>query len=187
MMSENAKPVVNVDDLDLNDFGHGEKFGAKLGQIGALIGAEAMGCMLIVVEPGKAAFPFHVHHANEEMFVILEGSGEYRFGEAVHDIRAGDVLAAPAGGPDVAHQITNTGSSTMKYLGLSTKIGPESGRVSRFRQIRRDVAIRPIEAGLRRHSLYRPPGQRPRLLGRRRRRGHAGGRKQGLRRNFDHA
>ncbi len=124
-MSENAKPVVNVDDLDLNDFGHGEKFGAKLGQIGALIGAEAMGCMLIVVEPGKAAFPFHVHHANEEMFVILEGSGEYRFGEAVHDIRAGDVLAAPAGGPDVAHQITNTGSSTMKYLGLSTKIGPE--------------------------------------------------------------
>ncbi len=124
-MPDKTKPIVNIDELDLNDFGHGDAFAAKLGRIGDRIGAKAMGAMLIVVEPGKRAFPFHVHHVTEEMFVILEGTGEYRFGEETYPIRAGDVLAAPAGGPEVAHQIVNTGSETLKYLGLSTRPGTE--------------------------------------------------------------
>ena len=120
-----AAPVINIDDVDLIDFGHGDAFAAKLGRIGGLIGARQLGCMLTVVEPGKRAFPFHVHHANEEMFFILAGKGEYRFGDKKHKIGAGDVLAAPAGGPEVAHQIVNTGGETMKYLAFSTKIQPE--------------------------------------------------------------
>ena len=120
-----TRPVVNIDDLELMDFGHGDGFAAKLGPIGGLIGAKQLGCMLTVVAPGKKAFPFHVHHANEEMFFILAGSGEYRFGEETHPIRAGDMLAAPAGGPEAAHQIVNTGDETLKYLSFSTKVQPE--------------------------------------------------------------
>ncbi|MHA1547981.1 MAG: cupin domain-containing protein [Alphaproteobacteria bacterium] len=124
-MGDRAKPVVNIDELDFKDFGNGEGFQAKLGRIGERIGAEALGCMLTIVEPGKKAFPYHVHHAMEEMFVLLEGTGEYRFGAERYPIRAGDVLAAPAGGPEVAHQIINTGDVPLKYLGLSTKTRTE--------------------------------------------------------------
>ena len=60
-----------------------------------------------------------------ELFVILEGTGEYRFGEETYPIRAGDVLAAPSGGPEAAHQIVNTGDETLKYLGVSTKAETE--------------------------------------------------------------
>jgi len=115
------KPVLNIDDAELMDFASPKgKFEAKLGRLGPALGAEKLGCMLTVVEPGKRAFPFHVHHAIEEMFYVIEGSGEYRFGEEAHPIKKGDLLAAPCGGPERAHQIVNTGAETLKYLAFST-------------------------------------------------------------------
>lgn len=125
-MSDPAKiPVINIGDVQSFPFGHGDGFAATLGRIGSHIGMEKLGCMLTVVEPGKAAFPLHVHHANEEMFVVLEGTGEYIYGAETYPIRAGDVIAAPPGGPERAHQIVNSGDVTLKYLGISTKEQPE--------------------------------------------------------------
>ena len=122
------KPVLNT--ADAHTFlagpeGGSERFGAQVAPIGAAIGLKGLGCMLTVVEPGKRAFPFHNHLANDEMFVILEGTGTYRFGEEEHPIRAGDVCGAPRGGADTAHQIINTGDAPLKYLGISTMRDPE--------------------------------------------------------------
>jgi uncharacterized cupin superfamily protein len=125
-MSSSTKPVVNIDDVPLMDRSHGEKFVLQWGRIGPLIGAKALGCALHVVAPGKRAFPFHAHHANEEMFFVLSGIGEYRYGDNTYPIRAGDLLAAPAGGPEVAHQIINTGDNELRYLGISTMLTPEA-------------------------------------------------------------
>ena len=55
------------------------------------------------------------------MFFILEGEGELRFGDERYPIRKHDVIACPPGGPEVAHQIINTGATTMRYLALSTR------------------------------------------------------------------
>ena len=125
MSASTTIPVINIGDVETFAFGHGEGFAANLGRIGNRIGMEKLGCLLTVVEPGKAAFPFHVHHANEEMFVILEGTGDYYYGSEKYQIRAGDVVAAPPGGPERAHKITNTGTITLQYLGISTKEEPE--------------------------------------------------------------
>jgi uncharacterized cupin superfamily protein len=64
--------------------------------------------------------PFHSHHGEEEMFLVIEGEGELRFGDQKYPIRKHDVIACPTGGPEVAHQIINTGKTTMRYLALST-------------------------------------------------------------------
>jgi uncharacterized cupin superfamily protein len=40
-------------------------------------------------------------------------------------VRPGDLIACPPGGPDVAHQIINTGEGEMRYLAVSTKLAPE--------------------------------------------------------------
>ena len=53
------------------------------------------------------------------MFLILDGEGELRFGAERYRIRKHDVIACPAGGPQVAHQIINTGTSDLRYLALS--------------------------------------------------------------------
>lgn len=134
-MAEEMKPVINLADVALRDFGNGGRFQAQTGSFGRTIGSTGIGAMLHVVEPGKAAFPFHAHHRTDELFLILEGEGTYRFGDKEYAVRANDVLAAPAGTAETAHQIVNTGDTVLKYLGISANPGngdvveyPDSGK-----------------------------------------------------------
>ena len=140
-MADAIKPVMNIADVPLRDNGHGDKFKAKIGSFGRAIGSTGIGCMLHVVPPGMRAFPYHNHHGMHELFVVVEGEGQYRFGKETYPVRAGDVLAAPAGGPETAHQLINTGDKELKYLGISTSVAtevveyPDSGKfavTSRF-------------------------------------------------------
>ena len=119
------KPVINLADVQMRDSGNGEGFVARLGRIGPLIGAEKLGCQLHVVPPGKKAFPRHNHHANEEMFFVVTGEGSYRAGEETYLIRAGDVIAAPAGDTSTAHQIINSSAGDLTYLAFSTRLDPD--------------------------------------------------------------
>ena len=98
-----------------------ERFDARVGQIGPQIGAKKLGYNLTAVPPGKRAYPFHSHRVQEEMFYVIEGSGEVRIGAERFPIRAGDIIACPTGGPETAHQIINTGKSELRYLAVSTK------------------------------------------------------------------
>ncbi len=100
-------------------------FDARTGQIAPRLGAQKLGYNVTAVPPGKAAFPFHCHRVNEEMFFILAGAGEIRIGTDTHSIREGDFIACPPGGADKAHQIRNTGSVELRYLAVSTKFSPE--------------------------------------------------------------
>ncbi len=128
------KAVVNPADLELTSRGHGEKFAVQTAEVGLALGLNTLGCMLHIVQPGKMAGPFHRHHGCDEMFVILSGSGEYRFGDERIPFKAGDCLSAPAGG--AAHQIINTGAEELRYLGLSNNGAadlveyPDSGKIS---------------------------------------------------------
>jgi uncharacterized cupin superfamily protein len=130
-----SKAILNIAEVQFRKVGHGtnfpgagaapEKFQASIGDIGRRLGAQKLGYNLTVVPPGRCAFPFHNHRANEEMFFVLEGSGEVRIGAATYPIRQGDVIAHPPGGPETAHQIVNTSQAELKYLAVSTRISPE--------------------------------------------------------------
>ena len=120
-----TKPIINIADVPLRDGGNGEQFVAKLGRIGAVIGAQKLGCQLHVVPAGKKAFPRHAHHANEEMFYIVSGEGTYRASDASYPIREGDVISAPAGDASSAHQIVNSGGGELRYLAFSTRLDPD--------------------------------------------------------------
>jgi uncharacterized cupin superfamily protein len=129
------KPYLNLAEVVLEYHRYGEKFEGRTGSVSDAIGARLLGCTLCVVPPGKRAWPLHSHHVNEELFVILTGTGVRRVGDDEHPVRAGDVIAAPPGGPDTAHQIINTSEDELRYLAISTKIPyeiveyPDSGKV----------------------------------------------------------
>ncbi|TDJ32810.1 MAG: cupin domain-containing protein [Gammaproteobacteria bacterium] len=131
-------PILNIADLEFHPWGHGERFEAKLGDIGKKLGARKLGYNLTVLPPGKRAFPFHSHRVNEEMFFVVEGEGEVRIGEDRHPIRSGDVICCPPGGRETAHQIINSSDAELKYLAISTQEQPEvaeypdSGKYSIF-------------------------------------------------------
>jgi uncharacterized cupin superfamily protein len=128
-----TKPIINIADIELlprpaafaPDGPAAERFDARMGYIGARIGARDLGYNITAVPPGKRAFPFHNHRVNEEMFFVLQGCGEVRIGASVYPIRSGDVIACPTGGKETAHQIINTGTEELRYLAVSTKLSPE--------------------------------------------------------------
>jgi len=116
-----VKPIMNLDEIvEFDDVEENGIYTSNRALFSERIGARQLGYNLTVLPPGKAQCPFHSHHGEEEMFLILEGEGELRFGEKRYAIRKHDVIACPTGGPEVAHQIINTGTTTMRYLALST-------------------------------------------------------------------
>jgi uncharacterized cupin superfamily protein len=127
------KPIINIADVELKSQpaafaatgAAAERYEARMGRIAPLVGAQKLGYNITAVPPGKRAFPFHNHHVNEEMILVLEGAGEVRIGETTYPIRQGDIVACPAGGKETAHQIINSGSVELKYLAVSTKQSPE--------------------------------------------------------------
>jgi uncharacterized cupin superfamily protein len=131
-----TRPILNLDAVDFDEISDNGRYASRRATIGARIGARRLGYNLTVVPPGKSQCPFHSHHGEEEMFLILEGEGELRFGDACYPIRSGDVIACPTGGAEVAHQIRNTGTAEMRYLAVSNIAEidsceyPDSGKVS---------------------------------------------------------
>lgn len=127
------KPILNLDEVELlprppayaATGPAAERYDARMGMIGMRLGAQKLGYNLTAIPPGKCAFPLHSHQQNEEMFLVLQGTGEVRIGEAVYPIRSGDVVACLAGGKETAHQVVNTGDSELRIFAVSTRFSPE--------------------------------------------------------------
>jgi uncharacterized cupin superfamily protein len=114
-----TKPFINLDEVQFDDIEENGFYTSKRAQFSASIGARKLGYNLTELPPGKSQCPFHSHREEEEMFLILEGEGELRFGEQRFKLRRNDVVACPTGGAEVAHQIINTGKAPLRYLSLS--------------------------------------------------------------------
>jgi uncharacterized cupin superfamily protein len=101
------------------------------------LAARDLGVGVDIVPPGKRACPYHLHHAEEEMFIVLEGAGTLRVAGEMLPIVRGDVIVIPAG-REYPHQIINTSDAPLKYLSISTRRAPEvceypdSGKVNAF-------------------------------------------------------
>lgn len=128
-----AEMVLNLNDIPLRREAKGSRFEARTGTVGERLGLSLLGATLYEVPPGKTACPYHRHHTSDEMFLVLSGTGTYRYADQHLPIRPGDCLAAPAGAG--AHQIINTGTEPLRYLALSNNTSadvleyPDSGRV----------------------------------------------------------
>jgi uncharacterized cupin superfamily protein len=114
--------VVNIDEVSAREESHGG-FAFHARRLGTEAGSRGLGCGYLELAPGKTAFPFHFHSAIEEAIYVLEGTGTMRIGGDRVLVRAGDWIAFPAG-PESSHQLTNTGTSTLRYLALSGPASP---------------------------------------------------------------
>ncbi|MGH8145950.1 MAG: cupin domain-containing protein [Rhodanobacteraceae bacterium] len=146
-------PVINLADLEVRTVAadrapsgvNADRYDIRWAEIASRIGARKLGYNLTVVAPGKCNCPFHSHRAEEEMFFILEGTGELRYGDSRHPLRAGDFIACPTGGLETAHQIINTGDIEMRYLSVSNLAPievcdyPDSGKFGVFEDLPDDA------------------------------------------------
>ena len=129
--------VVSKEDMRWAEHSHGEKFGYKRKSLSSATGGERIGCSLYEVAPGRRAWPYHYHGANEEAIYVLEGSGTLRVNGEEVPVSEGDYATFPARA-EGAHQVVNTSDSPLRYLFFSTiteldvMIYPDSGKVGVF-------------------------------------------------------
>lgn len=133
-MTEGPTIIVSLADVPLTPLSGGGDFASQIGRVGPLLGLTDLGCAVQVVPPGKRAIPHHVHHMADEMMLIVEGAGEYRWGDERHRVKAGDLVGAPKASHP--HQLINTGDADLKYLTFSTNPEadiveyPDSGKIA---------------------------------------------------------
>lgn len=133
MTTDRHPSILNLEDVTLSPRPAGfapkgalaDRFEASTGSISKRLGARGLGYNITAIPPGKAAYPFHAHRFNEEMFFIMAGNGEVRLGDRAYPIGRGDFIACPPGGPEQAHQIRNTGTEELRFLAVSTVLSPE--------------------------------------------------------------
>ena len=58
-------------------------------------GGEKLGASLFELTPGSSSFPLHVHHANEELLVVLAGTPTLRTLEGERQLAPGEVVSFP--------------------------------------------------------------------------------------------
>jgi uncharacterized cupin superfamily protein len=140
-LSARPSRIVNVADVATSDRSRGE-VGSVLRRLGDAAGSERTGLTHYVVQPGKLMNPPHVHSAEEEIFVILEGGGSVLLYPSVRDggeleefpIRPGCTIARPAG-TQRAHAF-RAGDDGMTLLAYGTRdpndiaYYPRSGKIS---------------------------------------------------------
>jgi quercetin dioxygenase-like cupin family protein len=84
-------------------------------------------CMgYVTLEPQGGQVPWH-NQEQEEVYLVLEGTGEMCLGEERQTIRSGQAVFIP---PGIYHQLTNTGDSPLRMLYC---YGP-AGDVAHWRQ-----------------------------------------------------
>ena len=99
-------------------------FSWRRARLGRQAGSEKLGASLFELPPGASSFPLHIHHANEELIVVLVGRPTLRSLDGERELRAGEVVACPAGRSG-AHRIDNRSDEPARFLIVSTMISPE--------------------------------------------------------------
>jgi len=126
--------IVNLKDLPWSLWTSGEGLAVEIRDPARKLGSSHCGLRVYRLAPGKQATRLHRHLLQEEMFLILSGSGTLRHGHRQVPVNAGDFILYPAGDP-AAHTFVNTGSEPMEYIATGDRLAhevceyPEDGTV----------------------------------------------------------
>jgi quercetin dioxygenase-like cupin family protein len=112
---------------------------------------------LVTLDPDGGQVPWH-NQEQEEVYFIIEGTGEMCLGSERHVVTTGQAAFIP---PGVYHQLTNIGSSPMKMLYC---YGP-AGDVAHWRQElsgtlpKAGVDVPPLPDGARPQCVEKPKSE----------------------------
>jgi uncharacterized cupin superfamily protein len=93
---------IHIDDVPVERYDNGE-IGAGRRRLGRAAGAKRLGIAIIEIDPGKRPTPPHSHADEDEVFLVLAGSGlSYQVdgdGPRTYAVGVDDVLWHPSNGP----------------------------------------------------------------------------------------
>lgn len=119
-----AKLIRNLDTVPRELFERAPLYHAQSARLASGTAAKQLGVSINVLPPGKMGCPYHYHHGEEEVFIVLEGAGTLRVAGERLAIGSGDVVFIPPG-PEYPHHIINTSEAPLKYLSISNTCDPD--------------------------------------------------------------
>ena len=105
-----------------------------VGIAGPLGASTHLGASVWEIPPRAAQVPYHFHHAQEELLVVLRGRPTLRTPDGERQLEEGEVVFFPLG-PAGAHQLVNRSAETVRCLFVSNLVDaeiaeyPDSGKV----------------------------------------------------------
>ena len=146
--TERSPTIVALDDVPAEDFTGGGDVVAVRRDLGDALGSRRTGVGHLTVAAGALSGPPHCHAAEEEIFFVLDGAGTLLLGGDEHPVRAGSVVARPAG-TGVPHAF-RAGDAPLTLLAFGTRepndivFFPRSGKVG-LRGIRARFFVTQVE------------------------------------------
>ncbi len=126
--------VVNLDSCSFKDVGQGEYRG-RIAELSSVLGTWHLGFHLEILEPHAFSCPYHFHHAEEELFLVLEGQATLRQSGEFRHVGPGDLVFSGLG-EKYAHQFYNHTDQPFRFLALSSRAQwdvceyPDSGKLN---------------------------------------------------------
>jgi uncharacterized cupin superfamily protein len=99
-------------------------FAWRRAHLGRQAGSEKLGASVYELAPGASSFPLHVHHANEELIIVLSGRPTLRTLDGERALEPGEFVACPTGRRS-AHRLDNRSNEAVRVLVISTMLAPE--------------------------------------------------------------
>ena len=99
----------------------GERGGNRVARVAAAVGSQRLGASVVELVPGTLSSPYHFHHANEELLIVLSGTPELRTPDGLRELQPGEVVSFRCG-PEGAHRLRNTSQRSML-----TRAAPRNG------------------------------------------------------------
>lgn len=131
------RPNLHADDWDEPEPGPDEAargFGARWGR---LVRGDLLSAGLWELPPGLQTCPYHLHRANEELLIVVEGRPTLRDPSGTRTLEPGDVVLFRRG-PEGAHAVVNETDEPCRFVFASTLVYPEvaeypdSGKVNAY-------------------------------------------------------
>ena len=116
--------IRNFHEAPLTAFERAPLYASQGARLATGTAARKLGASVDILAPGMRSCPYHLHHTQEEMFIVIAGNGTLRVAGEALPIKAGDVAFIPPG-PEYPHQIINTSDAPLHYLSISTTETPE--------------------------------------------------------------
>jgi uncharacterized cupin superfamily protein len=120
-MADPRRGAVNVFDDDWQE-GYPQTDGWRANWKRIKAGMLAIGVYELL--PGQTQCPYHFHHGNDEILVVLDGNPTLRTPDGERELQAGDAVSFPAG-KDGAHQVCNRSAHAARYLIAARHVTPE--------------------------------------------------------------
>lgn len=126
--------IAACDDVPVVERTNGGDILRRQRNLASAAGSRLSGLQYVEVPAGRLNCPPHCHSAEEELFVVLDGSGSLLLGDDEHPVRRGAVVSRPAA-TGVGHAF-RAGGGGLTYLAYGTRepndiaYYPRSGKIS---------------------------------------------------------